>query len=87
LAPVLFAQPFGHPSPGRKRPTTRLENHNSHWQNLTWLKYRSVSPMSALGQKQTLRRSNGMSVIPAKAAIDGRRFDVRFVPKADMALS
>ena len=43
--------------------------------------------MSALGQKQTLGRSNGMSALPPKADIvqDGR--DVRFVPLADIAIS
>jgi hypothetical protein len=44
----------GHPwSPRRNVPQLRLQNHNLYWQNLTWLKYRSASPMSALGQKQT----------------------------------
>jgi hypothetical protein len=41
-------------------------------------------PMSALGQKQTSSRSVAMSALPPKADIDGRCFDVRFVPKADI---
>jgi hypothetical protein len=36
-----------------------------------------------LSQKQTWRRSNGMSALHPKADIVGRQFDVRFVPKAD----
>jgi hypothetical protein len=40
--------------------------------------------MSALGQKQTWRRSNGMSALHPKADIAGRQFDVRFVPQADI---
>ena len=40
-------------------------------------------PMSAVGQKQTLRRSNATSALPPKADIDGRSPDVRFVPIAD----
>src|SRR6516165_6492494 len=39
--------------------------------------------MSALGQKQTLHRSNRMSALPPIADIPQRRLDVRFVPKAD----
>jgi hypothetical protein len=39
--------------------------------------------MSALGQKQTFPRVWLMSALPPKADIDGRQFDVRFVPKAD----
>ena len=39
--------------------------------------------MSALGQKQTLHRSNVMSALPPKADIVGRNGDVRFVPEAD----
>ena len=38
--------------------------------------------MSALGQKRTLQ-VRLMSALPPKADIDGRCFDVRFVPKAD----
>jgi hypothetical protein len=36
--------------------------------------------MSAVGQKQTLRQSNGMSALPPKADITYRDSDVRFVP-------
>jgi hypothetical protein len=42
--------------------------------------------MSALGQKQTFAVQEGMSALPPKADTDGQSFDVRFVPKADMAL-
>ena len=38
--------------------------------------------MSALGQKQTLKRPHPMSALPPKADIDRARRDVRFVPKA-----
>jgi hypothetical protein len=37
-------------------------------------------PKTGSGQKQTLRRSSGMSALPLKADIAGRRSDVRFVP-------
>jgi hypothetical protein len=40
--------------------------------------------MSALGQKWTSRSEIGMSTLPPKADIAGRRLDVRFVPKADI---
>jgi hypothetical protein len=40
--------------------------------------------MSALGQKRTLRRSNGMSALPPKADIVERDRHVRFVAKADI---
>jgi hypothetical protein len=40
--------------------------------------------MSALGQKQTSQRSNGMSALPPKADIADRDPDVRFVPQADI---
>jgi hypothetical protein len=40
--------------------------------------------MSALGQKQTFRLSNGMSALPLKADIGTKPRDVRFVPKADI---
>jgi hypothetical protein len=40
--------------------------------------------MSALGQKQTLRRSIEMSAIHPKADIAERDRDVRFVPIADI---
>jgi len=36
--------------------------------------------MSALGQKQTLKRSHPMSVLPPKADIGTQECDVRFVP-------
>jgi hypothetical protein len=39
--------------------------------------------MSALGQKQTLRRSTAMSAIPPKADIAQRDCHVRFAPEAD----
>jgi hypothetical protein len=40
--------------------------------------------MSALGQKRTLRRVHLMSALPPKADIGRARWDVRFVPKADI---
>jgi hypothetical protein len=40
--------------------------------------------MSALGQKQTLRRKKPMSALPPKADIGQRDCDVRFVPNADI---
>src|SRR6516164_5429352 len=43
--------------------------------------------MSALGQKQTLAKVRLMSALPPKADIDRACRDVRFVPKADIALS
>jgi hypothetical protein len=39
--------------------------------------------MSALGQKQTSRWAERMSVLPPKADIDRACRDVRYVPKAD----
>jgi hypothetical protein len=41
--------------------------------------------MSALGHKRTLRRVGTMSALLPKADIAERDWDVRFVPKADMA--
>jgi hypothetical protein len=41
-------------------------------------------PMSALGQKRTLRGVRPMSALPPKADIDQHGCDVRFVPKADI---
>jgi hypothetical protein len=38
--------------------------------------------MSALGQKQTLRRSNGMSALPPKADIRQRKWHVRFCARS-----
>jgi len=38
------------------------------------------------GQKQTLRRTNGMSALPSIADIDAGQIDVRFVPKAEVAV-
>jgi hypothetical protein len=38
------------------------------------------SPMSALGQKQTLRPVQSMSALPPKADIGTQPRDVRFVP-------
>ena len=40
--------------------------------------------MSALGQKQTLRRFQLMSALPPKADINAPVIDVHFVPKADI---
>jgi hypothetical protein len=40
--------------------------------------------MSALGQKQTLKRRHRMSALPPKAAMVQHNRDVRFVPKADI---
>ena len=42
--------------------------------------------MSALGQKQTSEQVRIMSALPPKADMDPHGRDVRFVPKADMAL-
>ena len=42
--------------------------------------------MSALGQKQTFAAQNAMSALPPKADMCGAVGDVRFVPKADIAL-
>ena len=42
--------------------------------------------MSALGQKRTSGHVRVMSALPPKADIAERNWDVRFVPKADMAL-
>jgi len=41
--------------------------------------------MSALGQKQTLKKVRLMSALPPKADIAERRCHVRFVPKATSA--
>src|SRR5262249_22026173 len=41
-------------------------------------------PMSALGQKQTLRYVRRMSALPPKADIGTQPRNVRFVPKADI---
>jgi hypothetical protein len=46
--------------------------------------WRGSDPMSALGQKQTLRAEISMSALPPKADIGGVSSDVRFVPKADI---
>ena len=40
--------------------------------------------MSALGQKQTLKRLHPMSALPPKADIAGGQLNVRFVPKGDI---
>jgi hypothetical protein len=40
--------------------------------------------MSALGQKQTLRRVRVMSALPPKADIGTQSWNVRFVPLADI---
>src|SRR5262249_62424015 len=40
--------------------------------------------MSALGQKRTFTHLRLMSVLPPIADIDRARWDVRFVPKADI---
>jgi hypothetical protein len=40
-----------------------------------------------LGQKRTLGRVRLMSALPPKAEIGGVSTDVRFVPKADMAVA
>jgi hypothetical protein len=42
--------------------------------------------MSALGQKRTLGRLYTMSALPPKADIAERDWDVRFVPKAEVAV-
>ena len=42
--------------------------------------------MSALGQKQTFAMQNVMSALTPKADMCSAQADVRFVPKADMAL-
>ena len=43
--------------------------------------------MSALGQKQTLKRPPPMSALPPKADIVERDWNVRFVPKVDIAVT
>ena len=43
--------------------------------------------MSALGQKQTFALRNAMSALPLKADMCGANRNVRFVPKADIAVS
>jgi hypothetical protein len=43
-----------------------------------------LSPMSALGQKQTFGPFIAMSALPPIADIDPSASDVRFVPKADI---
>jgi hypothetical protein len=40
--------------------------------------------MSALGQQRTCRGEIAMSTLPPKADIDGARWNVRFVPKAEI---
>ena len=42
------------------------------------------TPMSALGQKRTLKRLHPMSALPPKADMVQHDCDVRFVPKADI---
>ena len=42
--------------------------------------------MSALGQKRTCAVQNVMSALPPKADMCGATRDVRFVPKADIAI-
>jgi hypothetical protein len=44
------------------------------------------SPMSAMGQKQTLKRFQPMSALLPKADIGTQSRDVHFVPIADIAL-
>jgi hypothetical protein len=43
-------------------------------------------PVSALGQKRTLKRLHPMSALPPKADIAERDRDVRFVPTRDILL-
>jgi len=43
--------------------------------------------MSALGQKRTSRRVQGMSALPPKADIAESDWHVRFVPKADIGIT
>jgi hypothetical protein len=40
--------------------------------------------MSQMGQKQTLKQLHPMSALPPKADIGRARWDVRFVPFADI---
>jgi hypothetical protein len=47
-------------------------------------KHMEMPAMSALGQKQTLRRIKSMSALPPKADIPRRNLNVRFGPKADI---
>jgi hypothetical protein len=47
---------------------------------------RADGTMSALGQKQTSRFEIAMSALPPKADIANRDRDVRFVPKAEVAV-
>ena len=48
---------------------------------VTWVTYQGKSPMSALGQKQTLAHVCVMSALPPKADIGTQPWHVRFVPK------
>jgi len=54
-----------------------------------WLAVHSSNPRlatSALGQKQTSAHVRVMSALPSKADIGTRPRDVRFVPKAEVAV-
>ena len=42
--------------------------------------------MSALGQKRTFELVRAMSALPPKADIGTQSWNVRFVPKADIAM-
>jgi hypothetical protein len=45
-----------------------------------------TAAMSALGQKQTCAVQNGMSALPQKADMCVAKADVRYGPKADIAI-
>jgi hypothetical protein len=46
--------------------------------------HQKEASMSALGQKQTLKRLRLMSALPPKADIGTQSWNVRFVPEADI---
>jgi hypothetical protein len=48
---------------------------------------KSNSATSEMGQKRTSKRLQSMSALPPKADISGAHWDVRFMPKADIAPS
>ena len=55
------------------------------WGAATNLRRKNLElPMSALGQKQTLKRLCLMSALPPKADIGTQSWNVRFVPTADI---
>jgi hypothetical protein len=70
-------------SPRKERPQLSLQNHGSYLQNLTLLKQRSISPMSALDQEQPSSRPSTDVRFILKADLAKRRSHVRQVPNAE----